>query len=65
MTPCSEAAIDSDLRKLQELRDKVCECLNVLAANDVGRSQITMAASFLQMAIEALTRFKSERALLQ
>ena len=65
MTPRSKAEIDSDLHKLQEVRDKICECLSVLSTNDVGRTQLTMAASFVQMAIEALSRFKSERAALE
>jgi len=65
VTPYSAAEIDSDLHKLREVRNKVSECLSVLSANDVGRTQIGMAASFVQMAIEALSRFKSERAALE
>jgi hypothetical protein len=65
MTPCSEAVIDSGIHKLREVRDSVGECLSVLRANDAGRTQIAMALSFMQMAIDALTRFKSERAALE
>jgi hypothetical protein len=62
MTPCSDAVIDSDLHKLQEVRLKLSECLSVLRADDVGRTQIAMALSFVQLAIDALMKFKFERA---
>jgi len=65
MTPCSGAVIDSGLHKLREVRDSVSECLSVLSPNDAGRTQIAMALSFIQMAMDALGKFKSERSALE
>jgi hypothetical protein len=65
MTPCSEGAIDSGLHKLQEVRGIVSECLSALRADDVGRTQIAMALSFVQMAIDALGKFKSAQSALE
>jgi hypothetical protein len=64
-TPCSEAAVASELDHLREVRTKLGECLAVLRGGDVGRTQMAMALSFVQMAIDALSKFQSERAALE
>jgi hypothetical protein len=65
MMPCSEASIDSELHNLREVRAKLSECAAVLREGDVGRTQMAMALSFVQMAIDALNKFRSERAALE
>jgi hypothetical protein len=62
MKPCSEALIDSELRKLREVRVGLNECLAVLLDDDVGRPEMNATLSFIQMAIEALSRFQAKRA---
>ena len=62
MMPCSEASIDSELHKLREVRVGLGECFAVLLDDDIGRPEMNMTLSFIQMAIEALSRFQAKRA---
>lgn len=59
--PCSEVSLDSELRNLREIRTNLSECIDSLPEDDVGRSKMAMALSFVQMAIDALTSFQAER----
>jgi hypothetical protein len=62
MMPCSEDSIASELHNLQEVRANLIECSDVLPEDDVGRIQMDMALSFVQLAIDALSRFQDKRA---
>jgi len=62
MMPCSETSIDSQLHKLREARVNLSECFAILLDDDVGRPEMNMTLSFIQMAIEALGRFQAKRA---
>ena len=55
--PCSDASIHSELSHLKEVRTNLSECVAVLA-EDEPRTNITMALSFVQMAIDALATFQ-------
>ena len=62
MIPCSEDSIGSELHNRQEVRANLIECLDVLPEDDVARIKMDMALSFVQLAIDALSRFQAERA---
>jgi hypothetical protein len=59
--PCSEVSINSELNNLREVGTNLNECLDSLP-KDVRRTKLTVALSFVQMAIDALTTFQAERA---
>jgi hypothetical protein len=58
--PCSEVSINSELRNLREVRTNLIECLDSMP-KDNRRTKLTVALSFVQMAIDALTTFRAER----
>ena len=58
--PCSEVSIKSELHNLREVRTNLTECLDSLP-KDVRRTKLTVALSFVQMAIDALTTFQAGR----
>jgi hypothetical protein len=62
MMPCSEDFIDSELHDLREVRANLVECRGVLPEDDAARIQMDMALSFVQLAIDALSRFQAETA---
>jgi hypothetical protein len=59
--PCSAVSINSELHNLREVRTNLIECLDSMP-KDNRRTKLTVALSFVQMAIDALTTFPAERA---
>lgn len=55
--PCSEASINSELNHLREVRANLSECVADLLV-DEARPHMTMALSFVQMAIDALATYQ-------
>lgn len=55
--PCSDASIHSELNHLREVRTNLSECVAVLLG-DEARTNMTLALSFVQMAIDALATFQ-------
>jgi hypothetical protein len=64
-SPCSETAVASELDHLREVRAKLSECLDVLPEDDIERTKVAMALSFVQLAFDALTSFQGGRAALK
>jgi hypothetical protein len=58
---CSQDSIDSASHKLRGVRLELSECLVVLREEDVGHAKMVMALSFIQLALDALVGFQSER----
>ena len=58
---CSESSTNSELHNLQEVRANLSKCLDALPEDDVTRTTMAMALSFVQLAIDVLTRFQAER----
>jgi hypothetical protein len=57
--PCSEASINSESNHLQEVRANLSECVAVLS-EDGARTQMAVALSFVQMAIDTLATFQAK-----
>jgi hypothetical protein len=57
--PCSEASINSELNHLREVRANLSECVADLLV-DEERPHMTMALSFVQLAIDALAAYQVE-----
>jgi len=55
--PCSEASINSQLNHLREVRASLSECVADLLV-DEEQPHMTVALSFLQLAIEALGAYQ-------
>jgi hypothetical protein len=58
---CSKGLIDSASHELRGVRLKLSECLVVLREEDTGHDKVVMALSFIQLALDALLGFQSER----
>jgi len=55
--PCSEASINSELNHLREVRANLSECIADLLVGE-ARPHMTMALSFVQLAIDALATYQ-------